>query len=166
MPLPDSIQDFWTQAVQRGLFPLAIARKRYSGNPVVAAAAKTNAEIWRKANPDKIKAKGRAYRTNNPAQALLEKARERARKGGYACTIKVADISIPEFCPLLGIKLERGKGVGGVKPSSTSLDKIHPELGYVPGNVWVISYRANVIKSNATLKELQTLVTNLTRYVS
>lgn len=122
--------------------------------------------VWRAANPDKVKRNSHAYRMNNPAQALLEKARERARKRGQPCTLKVTDIIIPEFCPLLGIKLERGKGVGGVKASSPSLDKIRPELGYVPSNVWVISYRANMIKNDATLQELQTLTERLARALS
>lgn len=120
---------------------------------------------WRAANPDKVKRNSHAYRQNNPEQCLLENARERARKGGYACTITVHDIVIPEFCPLLGIKLQRGRGVGGMLKSSPTLDKIKPELGYVPGNVWVISSRANVLKGDATLIELETLVRNLAEYV-
>lgn len=120
---------------------------------------------WKAAHPNRIRDKGRAYRKNNPEQGLLESARGRARKGGFACTITIADIIVPEFCPLLGIKLERGKGSGGFRPSSPTLDKIRPELGYVPGNVWVISHRANAIKGNATLLELQLLVSNLANVV-
>jgi hypothetical protein len=37
--------------------------------------------------------------------------------------------------------------------TSPSLDKINPELGYVPGNVAIISYRANRIKNNGTAEE-------------
>lgn len=96
---------------------------------------------------------------------MLNAARERAKKSGHACTITVDDISIPEFCPLLGIKLERNKG-GHVRPSSPSLDKIKPELGYVPGNVWVISHRANMLKSDATVQELQMLTERLARVLS
>lgn len=36
-----------------------------------------------------------------------------------------------------------------------SLDRIVPSLGYVPGNVAVISHRANRIKSDATADELR-----------
>jgi hypothetical protein len=36
----------------------------------------------------------------------------------------------------------------------------HAALGYVPGNVMVVSWRANTLKGNATLAELQTLVAN------
>lgn len=93
-----------------------------------------------------------------PEHYLLEHARRRARKGGYPCSITIADICIPTHCPLLGIRLQR-KG-GAALPSSPSLDKIKPALGYVPGNVMVVSHRANTIKHNASLAELQTLVKN------
>lgn len=45
-----------------------------------------------------------------------------------------------------------------------SLDKIIPKLGYVKGNVWVVSNKANRIKSNATIEELELLVKNLKSY--
>lgn len=102
----------------------------------------------------------RLYYINNPKQAMLNAARERAKLRGYPCTITIADIVIPEFCPLLGMRLARSTN-GCVLPSSPSLDKIKPELGYIPGNVWVISHRANALKNNATLEELRMLVERL-----
>lgn len=108
----------------------------------------------------------RAYYVNNPKQIMLNGARERAKAAGYPCTITVSDIVIPEFCPLLGLKLKRNLG-GQVQPSSPSLDKIRPGLGYVAGNVWVVSHRANAIKRDATLSELETIARNLAKtYVS
>jgi hypothetical protein len=110
--------------------------------------------------PDCRRIRGRRSRANNTERGMFQDARRRAAKRSLPCTITEADIIIPEFCPLLGIKLERSAdGHGG--PSSPSLDKINPALGYVPGNVWVISNRANTLKSDATLRELQTLVSNL-----
>jgi hypothetical protein len=114
--------------------------------------------------------------TERPAQPLRASLKHAFRmpwekqpikpcKHGH-CTITIHDIVIPEFCPLLGIRLEPGKGTGGAKAASPSLDKIRPELGYVPGNVWVISHRANVIKSDATLSELRMLVERLGNVLS
>jgi hypothetical protein len=50
-------------------------------------------------------------------------------------------------------------GVGKGRPSDNSitLDKIDPKLGYAAGNVALISWRANRLKSNATPDELQQL---------
>lgn len=95
-------------------------------------------------------------------KAMLASARQRAKAAGLACTITVDDIEVPDFCPLLGLYLERSTGSRGASDSSPSLDRIHPDLGYVPGNVWVISYRANRIKNDATLDEMRRIVDNWT----
>ncbi len=55
---------------------------------------------------------------------------------------------MPEVCPVLGIPLFVRDGKVG--PNSPSLDKIVPELGYVTGNVKVISNLANNIKQDVT----------------
>lgn len=86
-------------------------------------------------------------------------AKCRALRGGLPFSITPADIHIPEFCPVFGTRMERAKGKA--TDVSPSLDKIIPELGYVAGNVWVISHRANRLKHDATLTELETLVTAL-----
>lgn len=112
----------------------------------------------RAVEPDRHRNYGRKYTESNPARILLRHAKTRAKKGGYACTIAETDIVIPTRCPLLGIELKRGSGIGGTIAGSPSLDKIKPELGYVPGNVWVVSHRANSIKRDASLEELERLV--------
>jgi hypothetical protein len=61
-----------------------------------------------------------------------------------------------------GLKLERITDGSRKKGAGTpSLDRIDSSLGYVKGNVWVISWRANHIKTDATLDELRLLVTGL-----
>lgn len=49
-------------------------------------------------------------------------------------------------------------------PNSPSLDKIVPELGYVKGNIVVVSLRANQIKSDATIEELQAVAKFYNRF--
>jgi len=44
---------------------------------------------------------------------------------------------------------------------SKGLDRIDSTKGYIKGNVWVISNRANTLKNDASLQELKTLVENL-----
>jgi hypothetical protein len=42
-------------------------------------------------------------------------------------------------------------------PGSYSLDRRNNDLGYVPGNVVVVSLRANQLKNDATVTELRQL---------
>ena len=101
-------------------------------------------------------------------QMLWLGAKQRAKEKGVPFNLSVTDIEIPEVCPLLGVPLKSRKGQGkhGHGPDSPSLDRLKPELGYVPLNVWVISAKANVMKSNASLEELQALVVNLAHELS
>jgi hypothetical protein len=52
------------------------------------------------------------------------------------------------LCPALGVEMKDGE-------SAPSLDRIDPSFGYVPGNIAVISKRANTIKTNATTDEVR-----------
>ena len=105
----------------------------------------------------------RQYRENaacrNPVYLMLWGAKKRAKEDGVPFSIEAHHVVIPDFCPLLGIPLQRATGFRSA--GSPSLDRILPELGYVPGNVWVISYRANQIKNDATLDELRSIVAGL-----
>jgi hypothetical protein len=94
------------------------------------------------------------YRKRKPEQCLLSSARNRARKKGIPFNITVEDIVIPENCPILGIPLTRNLGSHGGTYSSASVDKIIPELGYIKGNIQIISLLANNMKSNATKEQL------------
>jgi hypothetical protein len=69
-------------------------------------------------------------------------------------------LPLPEICPLLGIGLDYSTGSKGRKwhASSPSLDRLDNTKGYAPDNVWIISNRANTLKRDATLEELETLV--------
>ena len=70
---------------------------------------------------------------------------------------------LPTHCPVLGIELRywtprEGKS-GRKNPNAASIDRNDSNLGYVKGNVRVISLRANQLKSNGTLAEFEQLVT-------
>lgn len=94
-----------------------------------------------------------AMRESRPEQSLLYSAKRRAKQGGYDFSITLEDVVVPKFCPILGLPLQVGKGRGNI-PNAPTLDKIDPKLGYVPGNVQVISRRANTMKSDASKSEL------------
>lgn len=110
-------------------------------------------------------AKDKETRHNNEdsiKKAILRAAKARAKKKNINFNLTIDDFELPEQCPLLEIPLT--VNYDSASENSYSLDKIIPELGYVKGNVWVISNRANVIKNNASLEELQLLVKNLEKY--
>ena len=114
---------------------------------------KNNYKILKK---DKIDQTNKEYRmklkTIYRERFLLNTARCRAKRKGIPFGIEVKDIIIPEFCPILGIKLQ--VAWGKVQANSPSLDKIIPKLGYVKGNIQVISYKANAMKNSASIQEL------------
>lgn len=85
---------------------------------------------------------------------MVERAKKRAKEKGLDFDITVEDIAIPEVCPVLGIPLIIADK-DCMSPNSPSLDKIHNELGYVKGNIIVVSLRANIIKGDATIEELR-----------
>lgn len=84
---------------------------------------------------------------------MWNSARQRALLAGKEFTITMQDVDWSDNCPVFGYKFKYGKG--GDRKTSPSLDRIDNSLGYVPGNVEVISYHANRIKTDASLEELK-----------
>lgn len=87
--------------------------------------------------------------------ALINAARQRCRLKGLAFDLTLKDlVPFPSRCPVLGLEL-RYEGLGLRQPNSPSLDRLIPELGYVRGNVLIISWRANNIRGDASASELR-----------
>lgn len=112
----------------------------------------------KQADPEKWKAWARASyhrRKNDPDNVkahLLRHAKARAKKKGVPFDITVDDILIPSHCPIMGWEIT---GVGEDVKTSASIDRIIPELGYVKGNIRVISTQANRMKWDSTQEELE-----------
>lgn len=89
----------------------------------------------------------------DPLSNIVSCASRRAKKKGMEFDLKKEDLSIPEFCPVLGIKLYTSRG----RPTANSptIDRIDNSRGYTKDNVIIVSYKANTIKNNSTLKELE-----------
>lgn len=96
----------------------------------------------------------RRKRRERPEWALFERAKERARRRGLPFDLSPRDVLLPSVCPVLGVTLRIGARRSS---SSPSLDRIDPRLGYVAGNVRVISDRANKLKGGRQLVDLQAL---------
>lgn len=118
-------------------------------------------------NKEKIKEKHSEWRTNNkdyiatqrivkkeedPRKSLLYGAKYRATQRGLPFNLELEDIIIPEYCPVLNIKLEFFHT--SQNRSSPSLDRIDSNLGYTKDNTQVISWLANTMKTNASKEEL------------
>ena len=105
--------------------------------------------ICKACNTERVKCK-------SPESKMLARAKARAKSRGIEFSLTLDDISIPDFCPIMNLKLKAHQG--GLQKNSPSLDRIHPDKGYVSGNVWVISSLANSIKGQATPDELKTFI--------
>jgi hypothetical protein len=157
--------------VARGMCAACYQRHKITSNPEYAKRQRKQSRLWAKDNPtrytDKVKAaQKRWYAINKDEQAkkafqrrmadpvayLLKSAKRRAEQEGIPFHLTPADIRIPHVCPVLGITL--AFNTGSIASSSPSIDRVVPHLGYVPGNIRVISARANRIKTNATPDEL------------
>lgn len=91
---------------------------------------------------------------------MLARTKSRATARGIPFNLALEDIVVPEKCPVLGIRLDHTGGQSE-KSNSPSLDKIVPSLGYVKGNVRVISHRANMLKNNASVEEMELVLADL-----
>ena len=96
---------------------------------------------------------------NDRRYNMFHNAQHRAKRKGIPFSITIDDIIIPETCPLLGIPLVSTNNKRD--PRNPSLDQKVPGKGYTLDNIWVISSRANWIKCDASLQELELLVENL-----
>ena len=90
---------------------------------------------------------------------LCSSALFRARENNLPCNITSEDIILLRVCPLLSVNIEYGNNT--ITNYSASLDKINPLLGYVKGNIQVVSMLANNMKSSATQQELITFSKNI-----
>lgn len=104
--------------------------------------------LWPKKTNEERRAHQRNYRNRNPERILLKGARTRASLQELPFDLEEEDVIIPDVCPYLKVPFVKGTLY------APSIDKIIPELGYVKGNIEVISRKANMMKLNATPEEL------------
>ena len=115
---------------------------------------------YNKANYSKNKECTKKWYKQNPEKRLFFSAKKRAEDSELDFNIDLSDIIIPDFCPVLGIKLDKYRQNNN-KNYSPSLDRIDSNKGYIKGNVQVISWRANWLKNNGTLAEFELIVKHL-----
>lgn len=124
----------------------------------VSARIRTNE--WLKNNPEKKKQYNAASKESPAAKVkhLVGKAKLRAAEKSINFSIIPEHVYIPHQCPLREDEINYANSE--TCDNSPSIDRFDPTKGYEPGNVWVISQRANRIKNNATFEEFEKIYLN------
>lgn len=116
---------------------------------------------WRESKPN-VRCLSKEYKSQyalewhrkNPEKYLLKSAKRRAERDKKEFKLTVDDIKIPEFCPVLKIKLTEVRSRSDAAPS---IDRIDNSKGYTKDNIAVISTKANSYKSDMTLEQIGNL---------
>lgn len=109
---------------------------------------------YRKRNKESVRASQVKWIKKNPTFVMFHSAKARAKKKGLEFTITKEDIVIPEYCPILKMKLIPSVDTG-YSQCGPSIDRIDPTKGYTKENIQVISIFANTMKQNATIEQLK-----------
>jgi hypothetical protein len=94
---------------------------------------------------------------------LWSSVKNRANRLGLPFDLSPSDIIIPTHCPILGIVID--PSYTKRSDNSPSVDRVVPSRGYVKGNVVVISWRANRLKSDASVDELRRIASFYDQFV-
>jgi hypothetical protein len=116
---------------------------------------KQRQQKYRQSHKPELAARRKLYNRDNPDVYLFHAAKSRAKKYNIPFNITREDVIIPTHCPVFGFPLEHGDK--GFHENSPSIDQIIPEKGYTKGNIVVVSFKANRMKQNATVVELEQL---------
>lgn len=120
----------------------------------------------RKENPEKTKEAWNKYRSKMKQDkryrlsCLLNSSKARAAEKQREHTLTLEDLldlyPKDNCCPVYGFELIWGDS--GFRETSPSIDRIDSSKGYTKDNVQIISWKANRLKSYATLEDLEILV--------
>ena len=115
-----------------------------------------------------VKQKRAEDKKTNPIQVwahnAYHSAKGRAKKLSldFGLTKEWLITNAPTHCPLLDIELTYSAETS--VPNCASIDRVDSLKGYTLDNCKIISFKANRIKSNATLEEIEILARNLRSY--
>jgi hypothetical protein len=170
------------RAAKRESSKLSSERRRAENPEEFKRRAREAAKRWRNRNPgaaskatikwranlqnrDELNAYRRGWRRKNIIRVLVGEARKRAKARGVEFSICTEDVPpMGDRCPLLGYPFSGP--AEGFTPFSPSLDRKDPAKGYVKGNVWIVGYRANLIKNDGTAEEHALIATAMHRALS
>lgn len=110
---------------------------------------------WRVKEKKKWSSYTRSWRERNPYKAKVSHFRAKSKQAGLPFDLDEQwfETNTPEFCPVLGIKLDQGD-----RRSISSVDKLIPSEGYTKKNCRIISLKANMLKNDASVEELEKII--------
>lgn len=111
-----------------------------------------NHRKWARKNKKKVNLYNKSRRDDNKEKFILSEIKNRAKSNGLEFDLEIEDIIIPNLCPILGIEIDKTNQKR--MDNSPSIDRIDNSRGYTKDNIIIISWRANNIKSDATIEEL------------
>jgi hypothetical protein len=105
------------------------------------------------------------YSKNSDADYLIQfsglySLRDRARHRGYESDLEIGDLPVVgESCPVFGIRFNKARK--SRSDATPSIDRLNSNLPYMKkykNNLCYISWKANRLKSNATIEELKQII--------
>lgn len=92
---------------------------------------------------------------------MVRNSKSRSKVAGIDFNIDFTDIELPEFCPILNIKLYYNMSGNQNSNNQATIDRIDNSKGYIKGNVIVISRLANAMKNEANFEQLFNFCKNI-----
>lgn len=108
-------------------------------------------------NAEKAYLHKQEYYRKFPNKYLLMLAKRRAKTEGVEFNIDENDFKVPEFCPILNIKLSPVFSSFSDRDVTPSLDRVDNSKGYIKGNIKVISFKANRNKGDMSTEDIERL---------
>jgi hypothetical protein len=122
-------------------------------DPAIAERKREQNRKWHAANPEYFC----AWNAANPTKVAMQSAKQRAKKFGVSFDPDIEQEleNPPTHCPVCHVELISHIGEGMLQSDSPSVDRILPELGYVPGNVQWLCMSCNTTKHDGTMEDLR-----------
>jgi len=133
-------------------------RQKYqdSGRRAIMTQARKDSDKFKFLDKEYMKERASIYREKNPLSVMLTTAKCRAKLKGLEFSIDISDLIMPDKCPIFSIPLFKGKN--NCCNNSPSLDRKDNSKGYIKGNVYIISNKANKFKRNFSIEEVESLL--------
>ena len=133
---------------------------RYTITCQCVECARERASSWQ--SVDRVK---RWFSKMTHKQKMLHWAKYRHKKNfkDSQFDLTEADLHWPIYCPALGIELLYESSHSRSIPNTATLDRIDSNLGYIKGNVQILSRKANLIKNYGTPEEVMRVATFMQR---